>query len=237
MSRTMKRIWGSRLVALVLALCLLASTASLAFAGDGPRVIPSDKKPGGLTYGEWNAKWWQWALSLPTTNHPLFDETGADCGVGQRGQVWFLGGVFNVSGTAVRDECVVPHGKMLLIPILNIECSTLEGDGKTRAKLRACADFHADSFTDLALEVDGKSILHLKEFRSPSPAFHYGPLPEENILGADPGATSLAVADGIYVMLAPLDSGKHTIHFHGRAPTFDNFTLDITYHLRVVDDD
>ena len=34
-------------------------------------------------------------------NHPLVDETGAKCGVGQSGQVWFLGGPFNNSGIVV----------------------------------------------------------------------------------------------------------------------------------------
>ena len=28
-------------------------------------VFPPDSIPYGLTYGEWTAKWWQWAYSMP----------------------------------------------------------------------------------------------------------------------------------------------------------------------------
>jgi hypothetical protein len=41
------------------------------------------------------------------------------------------------------------------------------------------------------------------------------------------------VADGFYLMLAPLRTGSHVIHFHGSFPAFA-FTLDITYNLRVA---
>jgi hypothetical protein len=59
-------------------------------------------------------------------------------------------------------------------------------------------------------------------------------------LDAPAGSTSLSVADGYFVMLAPLSAGKHTIHFAGiilftqAQDGFDElFELDITYHLKV----
>ena len=36
-------------------------------------VFPVDSKPYGLTYGEWTAKWWQWALSIPKDINPAGD--------------------------------------------------------------------------------------------------------------------------------------------------------------------
>ena len=46
------------------------------------------------------------------------------------------------------------------------------------------------------------------------------------------------VADGYYLLLAPLRPGVHTIAFGGSAGVAPNaFTQDITYTLRVTDSD
>ncbi|MCK7502716.1 MAG: hypothetical protein MZV70_00525 [Desulfobacterales bacterium] len=78
-----------------------------------------------MTYGEWSAKWWQWAYSLPVDQNPFFDENGSctNGANGPVGPVWFLTGVINVSGTAVRN-CTVPAGKALFFPIINAEDAT-----------------------------------------------------------------------------------------------------------------
>jgi hypothetical protein len=54
------------------------------------------------------------------------------------------------------------------------------------------------------------------------------------------GSTADSVGDGVYLMLAPLSSGQHDIHFSGEAvfttaeDGFDfTFQLDITYHVTV----
>src|SRR6266487_995127 len=94
-------------------------------------VLSPDTKHYGKTYDEWSAAWWQWALAIPVhappfsdhINHPLVDLTGAKCGVGQSGPVWFLGGAFFQAGmpalsTIVRNDCSVPSSKALFFPIL-----------------------------------------------------------------------------------------------------------------------
>src|SRR5688572_13524708 len=64
-----------------------------------------------------SAQWWQWALSIPPSTNPLLDQTGADCMVGQRGDLWFLaGGLFG--GTFTRT-CAVPEGVTLFFPAVN----------------------------------------------------------------------------------------------------------------------
>ncbi len=225
-------------------------TSTLAFAQgsapSGPRVFPRTSTPYGNSYGDWSTIWWQWAYSQPVAGHPLFDETGVNCGAGQAGPVFFLGGVFNVSGTAVRTECVVPAGKALFFPILNVAAENTGTEGVTREnELRVGAASLVDQAADLALEVDGTSVGPLAHFRVPSPAFHFR-LPEHNIIQAfgvfAPAGWCFpegelcepyrAVADGFYVMLAPLPPGPHTIHFRGSFPAF-GFTLDVTYHLTV----
>lgn len=104
--------------------------------GGNPGVLPVESRAFGRSYGEWSAAWWQWAYGIPVPVNPLFDETGARCGTGQSGKVWFLAGVFNASGTAVRNDCEVPTGTALFVPILNGECSNVEGNGTTEPEWR-----------------------------------------------------------------------------------------------------
>jgi hypothetical protein len=216
--------------------------APLALAGGNPEVIPPNANPLGLTYGEWSARWWQWAFSLPVADNPFFDE-GGDCtngAQGQSGPVWFLTGVINTSGSAVRN-CTVPAGRMLFFPILNVECATLENNGSTEADLRTCTESYMSVATSLAAELDGKPIQRLQRFRAASPLFTYGPLPADNVVqfigfDAPEGATSLSAADGFYLMLAPLSVGHHTLRFTGTFEISPPFTLNITYHLTVPPD-
>jgi Cache domain len=42
-------------------------------------VFEANSKPHGLTYGEWTARWWQWAYSIPKHVHPAYDDTGKYC--------------------------------------------------------------------------------------------------------------------------------------------------------------
>jgi len=107
-STGIKRAWKPALIAAIVAIC---ATAAPVLAGAGnqgnPGIIPPHAKFRGKTYGEWSAEWWRWALSLPTTAHPLLD-TG-DCSEGQSGKVWFLGGTFVV--TEVSQGVVLGQGR------------------------------------------------------------------------------------------------------------------------------
>ncbi len=209
-------------------------------------VVPPGERVFGRSYGEWTAAWWQWAYGIPVPSNPLFDETGSLCSSGQSGPVWFLAGVFNATGTAVRNACVVPAGKVLLVPVLNGECSNVEGNGTTEAEWRACAAAQMDLAVDVAANLDGAPVPDIASYRVQSPRAYRLTLPDNNILqlfGYDapagscmptgPGCTRYrSFADGYYVMLAPPSPGPHTIHVHGAIPTF-GFTLDVTYHLKV----
>ena len=75
----------------------------------------------------------------------------------------------------------------------------------------------------------------MKGFRVQSPAFQVA-FPDNNIYqyyGYDVpmGTYGPFVSDGYWLMLAPLGTGQHVVHFHGELP---GFTLDITYHLTVA---
>src|SRR5271163_4719460 len=129
----MKRFAAVAIASGLTILALAAHYAPNAFAFDDEkervRIFDRDSVVFGRTYSEWNAAWEQWAASISTSNHPLFDN--GDCSVGQSGPVWFLGRKFIAVGgsgsyvNVVRD-CNVPVGKGLYVAIYNAEDSALE---------------------------------------------------------------------------------------------------------------
>ncbi len=234
-NETMKKLNSGKglrlsITAIILGLMMLAPVVAGA-ANQNPGILPPDSKPYGLSYGEWSAKWWQWALSIPTDRNPLIDTTGEFCGEEQSGNVWFLAGTFG--GSATRT-CTIPAGKAILFPIINAECSTVEGNGETKAELSACAKDLIDLVTVKEATVDGVSLQNLDSYRVQSPLFTFT-IPPDNILGIDTGGTSESsnsVSDGYWILLAPLSVGEHTVHFRGVVPEF-NFETEVTYELTV----
>jgi hypothetical protein len=235
-----------RAAALALALAL---APNLAQAGKGnvgnPGVAPPQSSSHGQNYSAWAAAWWQWAFSMPVSQNALFDETGALVSLNQSGPLWFLGGVFNETGSATRTA-TIPPGKALLFPILNYVIVSTPGDppwdepytdpvsGITypnlEAYFRAVAKGVMDGATDLACEVDGLPLQNIAAYREESIVFNVT-LPDDNLFGLPAGTYGPGIDDGYYLLLAPLPAGKHTIHFHGSMP---GFTLDITYNLTVL---
>jgi hypothetical protein len=199
------------------------------------QVIPPKAHPHGRSYGEWGAAWWQYVLSVPVAENPLLDETGANCGVGQSGHVFFLVG--SLSGTAVRSECVVPTGAMLFFPVVNTIFAAAETPPPIEELVSGAAEA-IETATDLAVEIDGNPVEGLQRFRAPSSGFGFT-LPEDNLFGAPAGSCVpdptvgacipwVAAQDGFYLMLPPLPPGEHTLHIHAVLPAF-GFTLDVTY--------
>ena len=73
----------------------------------------------------------------------------------------------------MRRTCAIRQGQAVLIPLINGECSEIEGTGSTTAELRACAAAQADAFTELHARIDGRSIERLSRFRFESPPFRF----------------------------------------------------------------
>jgi hypothetical protein len=226
--------WRIGLVMVVVALALLGST--MAFARNAnPGVLPPNSHAFGKTYGEWSAKWWQWAVNIPASNSPIVDTTGADCAVNQSGKVWFLAGTATstAGGPAVTRTCTVPSGKAILFPIINAECSTIEGNGTTQAQLSACAKGIIDPVATVTATVDGVNLQDLTPPNSPyrvqSPLFTFKSVQDNPF--SIPAGQSPSVADGYWILLAPLSTGQHTIHFLGAIPNI--FTTEVIYNLTV----
>ena len=228
------------LIALVL---LLQVTPVLAAQNPNPGVLPPDSHPFGKTYGEWNAGWWQWFFSVPASKNPGLATNGTlDCSVGQSGNVWFLAGPFLTSGSFTRS-CTVPVGKALFIPLINSwvdnVCNT---PPFTVDQLRALAASSVIPTENLHASIDGNPLTNLESYRAISPVFSYTlPPSPDNLIDAAFGVSlpgpcwpsltvTPAVADGFYIMLAPLTAGSHSINFGGSGP---GITLDVTYNLTV----
>lgn len=244
---TAKRSAALLLSALMI-LVIAAPAGRVSAAGNpNPGVIPPNANPYGHTYGEWSDMWWQWALSIPVPaddpeSHPWFDQTGVNCGRDQSGSVFYLVGVVNESGTAVRNDCVVPPGKALFFPVLNVEWDTADGTPQDQLRTMVQGYMSSADESNMVAEVDGVPITNLANYRiskweSPRPYFEIT-IPDQNMYQYF-GCTVCtegrytAVGDGYYLMLAPLSVGSHTVHFVGGFGDPYNFALDITYNLTV----
>lgn len=219
------------------------AAALLALAGASPvqarngnqgnsGILPPQSHPDGKTYSEWAAAWWQWALAIEASRNPLTDTTGEFAAEGQNGPVWFLAGVWGAEGPVERT-CTVPADKKIFFPIVNIfnvgwgwvpEDDVPAILENWRQEMR----IWLDAQTDLGCEIDGKPVKNLTAYREESGPFGLV-FPEDNLFSWPELATItdfLTVDTGYYLMLAPLKSGPHTIHFHAG-------TMDVTYLLTV----
>ncbi len=222
--------------AVVGALIGLILPMQLAFAGGAA--------PGALS--ELTGEWWQWALSIPTGQNPMLDTTGDDCMIGQRGDMWFLAGVFAANGGTVTRACSVPENTTLFFPVINsLNVNTPDcgqgGQNFNVKKLISLIKPLIDAAQNLSVSVDGRALDKKQIQRVLSNPFAAA-LPADNVFGPDACATGVplpagvyspSMDDGYYVLLPALKPGPqpHTVKFHAESGTFSQ---DITYNLTVV---
>lgn len=192
------------------------------------RMFPIGSTPYGLSFGEWTAKWWQWALSLQKDINPLLDLTGRHCAEGQEGTVWFLAGTTGNVHSAKR-KCTIPRGNAILFPIITSQFSFAEVPFiKTDEELISYTAKDILRWSRLEVDIDGLKLHDLHRYR-----VQYGPfelyLPNNNIWNIAPGPTR-AASDGFWIFLQPLPDGDHRIYFHGIEP---NFETEITYYISI----
>lgn len=225
----------STLVKVVLILVVLFAAAAPAFAlNSNPGVIPPGAKPYGKTINEWTVDWWKYVMGFPASTNPLADASGKDCAVGQSGNVFFLVGT--TGGPAVRNECVVPTGKAILFPIINV-ISAVPEDAATSDDLTALVTWYMGHTDQAEVTLDGVALNDLLEdYRFPSPIFSFDGAAPGIFAPMYEGHRDIAFSDGWWVMLPPLPAGAHTIHFLGHlyVPDWDyGFTTEVTYNLVV----
>jgi hypothetical protein len=215
------RCYGARLLA-----------AAFAISAHGA-VVPPDAITAGKTTREWMADYFRWAMEIPDgPTHPLRDQTGEHAGRNQSGPVWFLGGVLNDTGIAVRD-ITVPDNVWLFVMMVGVECSTLEDPpffGANEEELRACAE--SFRFSDHFFSIDGESTPNLERFYFSSPMFNFT-MPSNNIFGVPGGGSGQAVGAGPAVILEPLSPGVHNLQFRVNLPDYFSAPSSITYRITV----
>jgi hypothetical protein len=187
----------------------------------------------GKTYEEWSAAWWKYVLEIPFENNPLFDETGENCNFAQSDDVFFL--VSTAGGVAIRNECRVPAGKVIFFALVGtVKFKEVDGP-EPEIAARASIQGVSKSMRELRARVDGEDVgISLFPRSTPlrtlsPPGFFTIDAPENNVFGLAPNQYH-AVADGFYLMLAPLTPGPHEITFGGTTGSFASY---VTYNLIV----
>jgi hypothetical protein len=219
------------------ALALMAFGGTVATAADpNSIVVPAQEQ----NYGQLGANWWKWALSIPYQQNPQFDQTGASCGLGQNGGVWFLAGT---PGGSVTRSCTIPAGKTIFFPIVNINNDYPCPDPNFQpAPGQSLHDFLTDGAVfvinhahNLNADLDGVDIPIVASYRGTSNMYSFTGDPSLTVF--DPcitGSQQKAVSDGYWLLLAPLSPGTHTLSFGAMITIEDfSFSTEATYNLTV----
>jgi hypothetical protein len=195
---------------------------------DSPMVFSVGSNPFGISYAEWTAKWWKWALSIPLENNPIRDDTSKYYRLNQSGPVWFLAGT---SGGIVERKCTIPKEKAILFPILNYGATFAdEPTIKSEPELISLAKREIDVVSDLEVVVDGTKLDDLKTYRVRSPIFNVV-LPENNFFAGRPGPTR-GVSDGYWLFLKPLQVGEHNLNSFGSCKA-GRVSIGVNYQLTI----
>lgn len=172
-------------------------------------LLPPDATVGEETFGDLTARWWQWAdnMGIP----PYVDPDGRLCEVGQEGAVWFLAGTdgsFNA-----RRTCVVPEGRYLLVPVINMRYSQRRHNnvqarrGKPApspcAALQQGAAVNNDRLASAVALIDGARVTDVTRYRVRSNGCFSLATGEAN--------SPLTAADGYWLLIKPLPPGIHTV--------------------------
>lgn len=177
----------------------------------------SDSSYGGLTFGQWTVKWWEWAISKPAEKNPVVDNTGQYAAENQPSNIWFLAGVLADEKKDKRfpkRQCTIPGGRPILIPILNCETDAVEyPELKQDKDLLNHLMRQVESIEKKECYINGE-LIRPERVRSDPQIFEIYVHPDfDQKFGK--GGHSRAAADGYWVFLKPLASGEYFINFEG----------------------
>jgi hypothetical protein len=137
----------------------------------------------------------------------------------------------------------MPAGKALFMPVYNwifgsgvFDCDpTVPGVPCNVDDLSALAAANTEVATVLEVTIDGVPVQNVRDYRASSPDPFSITYPENSVVGVPAGTYYPQVADGYWLMLAPLSKGKHTIEIHVVAPGTLYGTIEFTSvtHLTV----
>jgi hypothetical protein len=208
-------------------------------------VVPPSQPFNGTSQAGLANGFWQWAFSFPSASNPLLDTTGAFSSLGNEGQFFYLAGT--TGNTSASRTATVGSDQYLFVPVLPVitfgDISAYQPP--TYANLRRddaeTVGIQPDGSapnTKLFVTLDGKPVplpvgtTSLLDFRQFSPALFDLFIPADNLFasfGVTGPQTTPAVADGWYVLLAPLSPGTHTLSFGGETTGIGAYDGQMTF--------
>jgi hypothetical protein len=226
---------------------LIAIGVTPTYADSGNQgIIPINAQFEGLTYSDWVVKAFQWISAIPGPS-PLFPGMEDQVTQYQSGHLWFL--IEFITSPEISLHYTVPAGKALYVPLFMQESDNLvcppPPTHLNATELLASVDAILAGLSNLAVEIDGRPVSDVTQYRTTVPDFAYT-LPAYNFYnsgGCDYGAGTYtpAVADGYALILAPLSVGEHVVHETldvsdtlEQAFGWTQSHADITFHITVV---
>jgi hypothetical protein len=209
-------------------MALACALAGPVFAQTDDAAPPwTDGPVAGVSLGDWTAQWWRWAQGAVIA--PYRDPDGRLCDLDQSGPVWFLAGTDGTFEPTRR--CVVPEGKYLLLPVINM-VYLQRTDVRKRmpcAELQRGSAVNNDRLVSAVVVLDGKPLGDMRVHRVRSDGcFAFDP---------EDASSPLAAADGYWLMLKPLPRGHHTIsvgaNYGAPGQAYGNMVQDFEYELDV----
>jgi hypothetical protein len=197
---------------------------------DSPKKHSSKNRHKNKGVAQLVADWYRWQ----ETHYPDFGfGVGlVDCRLGQKGNIWFLGGT---GGDAPAERtCLkrIPAGKQFFFPLVNL---VVWDEPLNTAERRQLLD---DIFSDQVPGEPAAEACRLSATLDGTPMIFDG-IPIERV--QSPTFTYLgdkkALADGFWVLSPKLKRGKHTLSFSGGLCSFGSntsfFDVDVTYNFTV----
>jgi hypothetical protein len=123
---------------------------------------------------------------------------GGKCGFAF-GKVWFLPDVYRP--VHLETSCVIPRGKLILVPGANIT------DAASRKALEQRAHLRRHFIVGSEITLDGRSLGPGRWVSTP--VFNAN-LPLHNVFNAPPGLWN-NFTNGYYAILTPLSPGRHNV--------------------------
>ena len=252
----MRRMLLAILVAVV-SIAVVSTTATAEQFSDhgfnpNPALFERDASPYGTDMATWGERATQWVYGHPFDQSPLFDPTGANCALDQRGPVWYIARIAGPRVFSGSRSCTIPHQRSLFLYIGAVvdtyPCPPAFGFQPASGQslydfLRADAAFYLDSVDFLEVSLDGQTLNGFdgQTLNHDARYYRYASNDLFSITGdlslqtkLDPcitGSPQPAVLDGFFMMFKPLGRGQHTIVVHGTNTFGDDKTF--TYYLTI----
>lgn len=177
--------------------------------------------------------WWQWAVSMSSSQSPVRDNSGQFCHINQKGSVWFLSGGYGSS--KISRKCSIPKDKYIFFPVINMLYYPPEHSKPSCESVKKSASVNNQFLNSFKVEIDGNKYVN--------PVFYrYGSVDCFDLMKLKTNIFNMArvfpaATDGYWVMLNPLSVGKHKIAFgaeyYNPNNSYGMMVQDIEYEIEV----